>query len=100
MTAAAASAMAGHSKPPEVAWVLTVSFVAAWAIFLVGWGTLLAAAFRVRIAKRYRMARYAAAAGALAYLWWQGVLPGADMFALILAVVGLVIAGWVLALRW
>ena len=80
--------------------MLTASLVAAWAILLVGWGTLLAAAFRVRIAKRYRFARYAAAGASFGYLWWQGALPGADMFALILAVVGLVVAGWVLALRF
>ena len=79
--------------------MLTASFVAAWTILLVGWGTLLAAAFRVRIARRYRIVRYAAAAGAFGYLWWQVALPGADMFALILAVVGLIVAGWVLALR-
>lgn len=79
--------------------MLTASLVAAWAILLVGWGTLLAAAFRVRIAKRYRIARYVAAGGAFGYLWWQMALPGTDMFALILAVVGLVVAGWVLALR-
>ncbi len=79
--------------------MLTTSLVAAWAILLVGWGTLLAAAFRVRIAKRYRIARYVAAGAAFGYLWWQVALPGADMFALILAVVGLIVAGWVLALR-
>ncbi len=73
---------------------------AAWAIFLIGWGTLLAAAFRVRIARRYRFMRYAAAAAALGYLWWQDYLPDPATFALILSVVGLVISGWVLALRW
>lgn len=80
--------------------VLWISQAAAWAIFLVGWGTLLAAAFRVRIARRYRFTRYGLAAGAIAYLWWQDALPPSEMFALILAVVGLVVAGWVLALRW
>jgi hypothetical protein len=80
--------------------MLTLSIVAAWAIFLVGWGTLLAAAFRVRIAKRYRLWRYLAAAGALGWLWWMDALPSTPMFAFALAVVGLVIAGWVLVLRW
>ncbi len=73
---------------------------AAWAILLIGWGTLLAAAFRVRIARRYRIARYAAAAGAAGYLWWQDHLPDAANVALILSVAGLTVAGWVLALRW
>jgi len=77
-----------------------ISQAAAWSIFLIGWGTLLAAAFRVRIAKRHRFTRYVAAAGAIGYLWWQDLLPPPEMFALILAVVGLIIAGWVLALRW
>jgi hypothetical protein len=54
----------------------------------------------VRIARRYRFARYAAAAGAIGFLWWQDQLPPGEIFTLILAVVGLVVAGWVLALRW
>ena len=41
---------------------------AAWSLFILGWGTLLAVSFRVRIAKRYRVARYAMGAGGLAYL--------------------------------
>jgi|GEM_PF-4483670 len=80
--------------------MMTLSFVAAWAIFIVGWGTLLAAAFRIRIAKRYRLARYAAAGGALAYLWWQDAIPEPDMFAFVLATVGLFIAGWAAAIRY
>ena len=79
--------------------LMTASFVAAWAMFIVGWGTLLAAAFRIRIAKRYRMTRYLAAAGGFAYLWWQDAIPQPDMFAFILATVGLFIAGWVVAIR-
>ncbi len=78
--------------------MLTLTFVAAWSVFLIGWGTLLAAAFRVRIAKRYRFTRYAFAGMGWAYLWWQGVLPDPSMFALILATVGLIIAGWVILL--
>ena len=73
---------------------------AAWAILLIGWGTLLAAAFRVRIARRYRFMRYVAAVAALGLLWWQNQLPEPAMLALILSVVGLTVAGWVLALRW
>lgn len=72
---------------------------AAWSLFILGWGTLLAVAFRVRIAKRYRVARYAMGAGGLAYLWWSGGLPGAAWFAFICAGVGLIIVGWVVALR-
>ena len=79
--------------------MLTLSYVAAWALFILGWGTLLAAAFRVRIAKRYRFTRYALAAASLAYLGWQGELPQHNMFALILATVGLIIAGWVITLK-
>ena len=79
--------------------MLTLSFVAAWSLFILGWGTLLAAAFRVRIAKRYRFVRYVMAGGSLAYLWWQNALPDSTMFGLILATVGLFIAGWVILLR-
>jgi hypothetical protein len=79
--------------------LLTLTYVAAWALFLLGWGTLLAAAFRVRIAKRYRFARYAMAALSLAYLWWQAELPDRDLFALILATTGLIIIGWVITLK-
>jgi hypothetical protein len=79
--------------------VLTLSLVAAWSMFVLGWGTLLAAAFRARIAKRYRFIRYAMAGGSLAYLWWQHALPDNTTFALILATVGLIIAGWVILLR-
>jgi hypothetical protein len=79
--------------------LLTLSYVAAWALFILGWGTLLAAAFRVRIAKRYRFTRYVLAAAALGYLWSQDALPDRTMFALILATVGLIIAGWVISLK-
>jgi hypothetical protein len=71
---------------------------AAWALFVLGWGTLLAAAFRVRIAKRYRYQRYLMASGGLFYLWQSGQLPQPDLFAFILATVGLIIAGWVVLL--
>lgn len=79
--------------------MLTVSIAAAWALFVLGWGTLLAAAFRVRIAKRYRLARYTMAAIALAYLWWQDALPDPASAAFILATISLMIAGWVAVLR-
>jgi hypothetical protein len=79
--------------------VLTLSYVAAWSLFVLGWGTLLAAAFRVRIAKRYRFIRYGLAAMSIAYLWWQDQVPQHDMFSLILATVGLIIAGWVITLK-
>ncbi len=72
--------------------------VAAWALFVLGWGTLLAAAFRVRIAKRYRYIRYLMASAGLFYLWMTNALPQPDMFAFILATVGLIIAGWVILL--
>ncbi len=73
--------------------------VAAWALFVLGWGTLLAAAFRVRIAKRYRYQRYAMAGAGLFYLWETGGVPQADMFAFILATVGLIITLWAVLLN-
>ncbi len=79
--------------------MLTLTLIAAWAMFILGWGTLLAAAFRVRIARRYRYARYAMAALGLGYLWWIGQLPDPTMFAFIVATVGLIIALWVILFR-
>ena len=70
----------------------------AWALFVLGWGTLLAAAFRVRIAKRYRYSRYLMAALGLFYLWLTNGLPQPDLFAFILATVGLIIVGWAVLL--
>ena len=79
--------------------MILLSIIAAWSMFILGWGTLLAAAFRVRIAKRYRFIRYLMAAGGIGYLWWQHALPAPDIFAFVLATVGLIIAGWVVLLK-